>query len=51
MQANWIGRSEGAEVDFTPVSYTHLLHEQMLANYRALYDETARAFDLPREGE
>ena len=24
MQANWIGRSEGAEVDFTPVSYTHL---------------------------
>ena len=25
--------------------------EQMLANYRALYDETARAFDLPREGE
>ena len=27
------------------------LHEQMLANYRALYDETAQAFDLPREGE
>ena len=30
---------------------TFFLHEQMLANYRALYDETARAFDLPREGE
>ena len=30
---------------------TYFLHEQMLANYRALYDETARAFDLPREGE
>ena len=30
---------------------TYFLHEQMLANYRALYDETAQAFDLPREGE
>ena len=30
---------------------TYFLHEQMLANYRALYDETACAFDLPREGE
>ena len=30
---------------------TYFLHEQMLANYRALYDVTARAFDLPREGE
>lgn len=28
---------------------TYYLHERMLANYRALYDETARAFDLPRE--
>lgn len=30
---------------------TYFLHEQMLANYRALYDETACAFSLPREGE
>lgn len=30
---------------------TYFLHEQMLANYRALYDVTAQAFDLPREGE
>lgn len=30
---------------------TYFLHEQMLANYRALYDETACAFNLPREGE
>ena len=30
---------------------TFFLHEQMLANYRALYDVTAQAFDLPREGE
>ena len=30
---------------------TYFLHEQMLANYRALYDETARAYDLPRKGE
>ena len=29
---------------------TYFLHEQMLANYRALYDETARAFDLPERG-
>ena len=28
---------------------TCYLHEQMLANYRALYDETARAFDLPKK--
>ncbi len=33
-----------------PASRCHvlLLHEQMLANYRALYDETAQAFDLQR---
>lgn len=30
---------------------TYFLHEQMLTNYRALYDETACAFNLPREGE
>ena len=30
---------------------TYFLHEQMLANYRALYDETACSFNLPREGE
>ena len=29
---------------------TYYLHEQMLANYRALYDETARAFNLPKKG-
>ena len=28
---------------------TYYLHEQMLANYRALYDETARAFNLPKK--
>ena len=28
---------------------TFYLHEQMLANYRALYDETARAFGLPKK--
>lgn len=28
---------------------TYYLHEQMLANYRALYDETARAFGLPKK--
>ncbi|MFR7798547.1 MAG: hypothetical protein ACLU37_11050 [Collinsella sp.] len=33
-----------------PASRCHvLLHEQMLANYRALYDETARAFNLPKK--
>ena len=29
---------------------SYYLHEQMRADYRALYDETARAFDLSREG-
>ena len=28
---------------------TFYLHEQMLANYRALFDETARAFGLPKK--
>ena len=28
---------------------TYYLHEQMLANYRARYDETARAFNLPKK--